>query len=186
VIYRSGQLTAEGFREAVERYGIRTVINLQNEAPDPAVRASFFSGQTTPESELCRQLGVRFVYIGPDLLHPRLAKSARPKAIEEFLQVMDEPANYPVLLHCRAGLHRTGCLAGVYRLEYENWTKDQVIAEMKANGFGENCHAANEYIVQYILKYLPGQRLRGVEESEPTRKPSAGKQNRSKKASGAH
>ena len=33
--YRSGQMTAPGFREVVARYGIKTVINLQNEDKNP-------------------------------------------------------------------------------------------------------------------------------------------------------
>jgi protein tyrosine/serine phosphatase len=158
VICRSGQLTAEGFREAVERYGIRTVINLQNEDPDPDVRQNYFVCRPTKESQLCGELGVRYVHLEPDLIHPRLVGEHRPEVIEEFLAVMDDPANYPVLLHCRAGLHRTGCLAAVYRMEYEGWTPYQAIAEMKANGFGKNCNSSNDYIVQYVLEYRPGQR----------------------------
>ena len=34
-IYRSGQMTADGFRDAIERYRIKTVVNLQHEDPDP-------------------------------------------------------------------------------------------------------------------------------------------------------
>lgn len=158
VLYRSGQLTAVGLRDAVERYDIRTVINVQNEAPDPDVNESFLERQTTKESELCRQLGLRYVFISPDLLPRRQAKTRRPAAIEEFLAIMDEPSNYPILLHCRAGLHRTGCLTAVYRMEYEGWGPYQAIAEMKANGFGKNCHSANDYIIQYVLQYQPGQR----------------------------
>jgi hypothetical protein len=34
-LYRSGQMTEQGLREAIEKYGIKTVINLQHENPDP-------------------------------------------------------------------------------------------------------------------------------------------------------
>src|SRR4051794_28758858 len=42
-LYRSGQLTAEGFDEAVKRLGIKTVVNVQDELPDPPVRKSFWN-----------------------------------------------------------------------------------------------------------------------------------------------
>ena len=36
-VYRSGQLTVDGFIEAVRRYHIQTIINLQDEYPDPDI-----------------------------------------------------------------------------------------------------------------------------------------------------
>jgi hypothetical protein len=74
---------------------------------------------------------------------------------------MDDPANYPVLLHCRAGLHRTGVMVEVYRQEYEGCSPREAIGDLKENGFGEwPCSAANDYIAQYILNYRPGLRLK--------------------------
>src|SRR5205807_2661750 len=117
--YRSGQMTAPGFADAVARFHIRTIVNVQDDVPDPDLDRHFWGGGTVKESELCRQLGVRYVQISPDLVPRRLVPEARPRAVAEFLAVMDEEGNYPVLLHCRAGLHRTGILAAVYRMEYQ-------------------------------------------------------------------
>ena len=69
---------------------------------------------------------------------------------------MDDPANYPVLIHCRAGLHRTGVLVAVYRMEYDRWSPSEAVREMLENGFGRfACDESNEYISQYILTYRP-------------------------------
>src|SRR5258708_34146128 len=65
--YRSGQMTADGFRDAIRRYKIRTVINVQDEYPDPDVQFGFFSTGTIKESEMCRRLGVDYVWLAPDL-----------------------------------------------------------------------------------------------------------------------
>jgi protein tyrosine/serine phosphatase len=159
VLYRCGQLSIDGFVEAVDRYGIRTIINAQDEYPDPDIERSFWDRATVKESELCRELGVRYVHLPPDLIPRRQVPANRPAAIERFLAIMDDPANLPVLVHCRAGLHRTGVLAAVYRMEYQGWTHEQAIHELRDMGFGEFVSSsANDYITQYILTYRRGQR----------------------------
>lgn len=157
--YRSGEMTAAGFREAHAQLHFRTIVNLQDEYPDPDVSECYFGDGTIKESELCRRLGVQYVYIPPDLIPRRRVPAHRPEAIDRFLALLDDPATYPVLIHCRAGLHRTGVMTAVYRMEYDGWTPAQAIAELKANGFGEwPCTAANDYITQYILMYQRGLR----------------------------
>ncbi len=67
---------------------------------------------------------------------------------------MDDEASYPVLIHCRAGLHRTGVLSAVYRMEYQGWSPLEAFEELRAHGFGTfACTAANEYVRQYVLTY---------------------------------
>lgn len=156
LVYRSGQMTANGFKEAVERFGIRTIINLQDEYPNPDLPQSYFNRKTIAERELCRKLGVKYVHIAPDLLGPSEVPGDRPYAIDQFLSVMDNHQNFPVLIHCRAGLHRTGCLVAVYRMTYEGWSTESAFAELKGHGFGDrHCTSANEYVRQYVLHYDP-------------------------------
>jgi tyrosine-protein phosphatase SIW14 len=159
--YRCGQLTADGFTDAVSRFHIRTVLNVQDEYPDPDLDACFFSADTVKESVLCKQLGVRYVYLPPDLIPRHDILEHRPEAIEKFLALMDDPDSYPVLIHCHAGLHRTGVLTAVYRMEYDGWSTEDAIRELKDNGFGEwQATSANDYIKQYILTYRRGIRRR--------------------------
>jgi tyrosine-protein phosphatase SIW14 len=159
VLYRSGEMTAQGFRDAVRARGIRTVVNCQNEFPDPALPRTFWDRGTVPESEVCRELGVRYVHLDPDLCDNRLDPAARPRVIDEFLAVLDDPANRPVLLHCKAGLHRTGCLAAVYRMEFDGWGPRRALDELKAHGFGDSAAtAANDYVRQYLLNFRPRSR----------------------------
>jgi hypothetical protein len=160
-VYRSGQMTAEGFTEAVARYGIRTIINLQDEYPDPDIRLTFLDGRTIKESALCNKLHVQYVHLAPDLIPRREVPKHRPCAIDEFLELLDKPSTYPVLLHCKAGLHRTGVMTAVYRMEYQKWTPAQAHRDLRANGFGEYVSTAvNDYITQYILTYRRGMRTK--------------------------
>ncbi len=158
-LYRSGEMTADGFADAVARYKIRTIVNLQDDFPDPNVCRGFWNWSTIKESELCRQLGVRYVLIKPDLISRRRVPAARPEAVDEFLDLMDQDDAYPVLIHCKAGLHRTGVMAAVYRMEYQNWTPDEAYAELQAHGFGAWVGtSANDYVNQYVLQYRRGLR----------------------------
>ena len=157
--YRSGQMTVAGFIDAVRRYGIKTVVNLQDEYPDPDVWRGYFDRRTVKESELCRRLGVRYVFLRPDLIPRRQVPAHRPAAIDRFLALLDQESAYPVLIHCKAGLHRTGVMTAVYRMEYQKWSRADAHRDLKANGFGEFVStAANDYIMQYILTYRPGLR----------------------------
>jgi protein-tyrosine phosphatase len=161
-------MTAEGFRDAIENYHIRTVVNLQDEYEDPDVDAAYFTRETVKESDLCRSLGAHYIFVPPDLIPPDLIPEQRPRAIDQFLSVLDDPATYPVLIHCRAGLHRTGIMTAIYRMEYQGWSREQAIAELKENGFGEwPCTSANDYIAQYLLAYRPGERTKAVAERAP-------------------
>jgi tyrosine-protein phosphatase SIW14 len=156
VLYRSGQLTTTGFAEVIEKYGIRTVVNLQDEYEDPGIREGYLMPGECKESELCARLGVRYEWMPPALIPPRLVPEQRPKTIDAFLKLMDDPANHPVLIHCRAGLHRTGCLVAVYRMEYDGRTRGEALRELIDNGFGRfAATSANDYITQYILSYEP-------------------------------
>src|SRR5262249_18518804 len=75
------------------------------------------------------------------------------KGIRRFLQIMDNPANYPVLVHCFAGIHRSGAYCAVYRMEYEHWSKARAIAEMKACGY---CNIGDEWdLLGYLEEYQP-------------------------------
>lgn len=156
--YRSGCMTASGFRDAIQRHGIKTVINLMEENPDPNLPEHYLGGPRILESELCKEMGVDFHLVTLNLRTYAEFRQGRPVAIDNYLKVLDK-AQYPVLLHCKAGLHRTGCLTAIYRMEYEKWSVDEAMLELKGHGFGDRMATSfNPYITQYVLTYQPGQR----------------------------
>lgn len=155
-LYRSGQMTAAGLRETIDRYGIRTVLNLQHEDPDPLMRERWQGKPTVRESEVCRALGVRYVQLTPDVLPTDNDLSKPPPVVDEYLALLDDPAVYPVLIHCKAGLHRTGRLTAIYRMEYEGWGVGEALRELRANGYGFNMSSAHDdFVVQFVQNYRP-------------------------------
>lgn len=161
MFYRSGQFTASGLRDIIRGRGIRTVVNLQEENTDPYMPEEWLSRPHVRETEVCRELGVNYytLFGGEAMTPDEFAAGKRPQAIDQFLRILDDPANYPVLLHCKAGLHRTGAFTAIYRMEKEHWAPAAAMQELRANGFGTfAATTGNVYIVQYVAGYTPGVR----------------------------
>ena len=129
--YRSGCLTANGFRDAIDKHHIKTVISFWDENPDPTLQGSRLDHSTVKESDLCASMGVTYKFI-----YVKLRPDDPHAAIDEFLKIMDDESSYPVLIHCKAGLHRTGVMAAVYRMEYDGWTKQDAMRELRPTASG--------------------------------------------------
>lgn len=156
--YRSGQFTAGGLRAIVRDQGIKTVINLQEENVDPFMPEEWLAKPHVTESALCKELGIKYyaLFGGEIIPEAEFARGKRPAVIDQYLQILDDPKNYPVLLHCKAGLHRTGTLTAIYRMEYENVTPGHAMEELRANGFGTfAATTGNVYILQYLDGFKP-------------------------------
>jgi protein tyrosine phosphatase (PTP) superfamily phosphohydrolase (DUF442 family) len=137
VFYRSGQTGEATLGRILDRYGIQTLLFLRR----PGERLN-------REREIAAQRGVRFVHIS--MRH-------RALAAERFLAVMDDPANHPVLIHCRYGIARTGVLSAVYRMEYEGWDNDRALAEARLfSGFGGLGEGSENRA--FVRSYLPRSR----------------------------
>jgi tyrosine-protein phosphatase SIW14 len=147
VLYRSGQMSQAGLERVLNDYGVRTVITLR----DPAV-----SGKEPDwgEEEFCRKLDVKYIRIAPKRWGSLEGGPAPADAgVQTFLQVMDDPKNYPVLVHCFAGIHRTGAYVAVYRMEFEHWPNDRALDELRAGGYRNLDDEAD--VLGYLERYRP-------------------------------
>ena len=148
VLYRSGQMTLSGLQRILEEYGIRTVITFRD-AEDPTKELP----PDHQEELFCQNREINYVRIRT---HKWDAKEgSTPPAwenVNQFLKVMDDPKNYPVLVHCFAGMHRTGAHYAIYRMEYDGWSNAEAIREMKRLGY-ENIDT-EEDVRGFLLNYL--------------------------------
>jgi tyrosine-protein phosphatase SIW14 len=148
VLYRSGQLTPDGFDQVIREKGIRTVVTL---------RTSRIVGKAPPddwEREVCVARGLNHIRIVPRVWGPdESGEVPAEDAVREFLAVLDNPTNYPVLVHCFAGIHRTGTMCAIFRMEYQSWSNERAVEEMRLCGFDPL--DMQEHIAGYLRAYQP-------------------------------
>lgn len=176
--YRCGQMSGDAFGSKLRDHKIKTVINLQDENPDPLLPSGFWDKPHVLESQVCEEAGAKLVFLSFAGDRGLLARNQstsenRPKVIDAFLKICDDPDNYPILIHCMAGLHRTGALTAIYRMEYEGWTVADAVRELRANGYGDRkATQANDYIYEYLYQYKPRIRIPKEEaKGQPTSNP---------------
>lgn len=139
VMYRSGQLSPKVLERVIYEYNIGTVINLRG--ADPVHQ----NDSVLREEQLCFRNFTQFVSIPLGSteqrkpVSPGEAHELIEQAVQQFLDVLNDPVNYPrpILVHCLAGIHRTGVMIALYRMEHEGWTKEQALAEMRDQGYKE-------------------------------------------------
>jgi tyrosine-protein phosphatase SIW14 len=125
VLYRSGQMTKDGLRRILNDYRIKTVINLRDG----------LTARDVAEEEFCKSEEINFVRILPSQWGDIGGSVPVEAGVRKFRAIVSDPSNYPVLVHCFAGIHRTGAYCAIYRMEFEHWSNARAIAEMKACGY---------------------------------------------------
>lgn len=148
VLYRSGQMTERGLTRALDEYRIRTVISFRD-ARD--------SDQPPPdefEEELCKSMGVMYHRLSPlrwsepDGSVPATANVAR------FLEIVNDPATpRPILVHCFAGVHRTGAFVAIFRMACEGWSNNEAMTEMFEIGSRKSSFEADQ--LQFLSGFRP-------------------------------
>jgi protein tyrosine/serine phosphatase len=147
VLYRSGQMSLAGLERVIHDFGIKTVVSL---------RDAMYAGNPPPdlkEEVYCRQQELNYVRISPRQWWAPDGSVPAEQGVETFRKVMSDPANYPVLIHCFAGVHRTGAYCAIFRMEHDHWTNSQAIDEMKTYGY---INLDDEWdILGYLEQYEP-------------------------------
>lgn len=130
--YRGAQPQQQDYAD-LAAMGVKTVIDLQRNGRDD-------------ERAMVEAQGMKFYRIGmSDKIQPAAQQ------VEEFLKIVNDPANQPVFVHCAGGRHRTGAMSAIYRMTKDGWTADQAYQEMKHYDFeyGMGHGALKRYVYEY-------------------------------------
>jgi len=114
-LYRSAQPTGEGLLSAQE-LGVETILSLQILNVDSALSEA-------------SQVTMKFEHV------PMIPTSVSQQDVLDALRVIKESKG-PVLVHCLHGADRTGTVVAMYRVVFQNWTKEAAKREMTGEKFG--------------------------------------------------
>jgi len=132
--YRGAQPKGSDYRD-LAALGVKTIIDLQRDGP-------------SNEAGLVTGVGMKFFRIG-------MTTSEAPTdgQIAQFFEIVTNPANQPVYVHCAGGRHRTGTMTALYRMTFDGWNAAQAYNEMKQyrfEGFPDHPVLRN-----YVYAYNP-------------------------------
>lgn len=112
-VYRSGRLSGRQLHRAIDSLSLKTVVSLAADG-------------SSDERELCESRGVKLVEFS---LHPDGTGPVNDYL--EVLGVLMSPDSHPVLVHCEAGVARTGAAIAVYRMAHDGWSMEEAVAELR-------------------------------------------------------
>jgi tyrosine-protein phosphatase SIW14 len=124
-IYRSEQPTEFGLSEFCD-FQVKSLLNLREDNSDVKIQ------QECP-------LKLYHVKMDPDQI--------KEEDVIKALRIL-KMAPKPVVVHCFYGSDRTGMILAMYRVVYQNWTKQEAINEMKNGGYG--FHKSYTNMVDFI------------------------------------
>lgn len=138
-LVRGPQPTPEQLEEAILKYKLKTVINLRGAKPG--------EGWYDQEKEVADRHSVDLISIGMSASH-----IPHRKNLIALLEVFKNAVR-PILVHCLAGVDRTGEAAALYQMIYMGKSKDQAL-EMLSPQFGhfENVMPSKRYFVRDVWR----------------------------------
>jgi tyrosine-protein phosphatase SIW14 len=101
----------------LKQLGIKTVIDLRQKGK-------------AGEPVWVRSAGMKYVRIPMSSTRP-----PTPAQTAYFLNLANDPANWPIFVHCAAGKHRTGVMTAIYRITKDSWDADRAYEEMEKYRF---------------------------------------------------
>jgi protein tyrosine/serine phosphatase len=114
--FRGSQPKGSDYKD-LAALGVKTVIDLQKDGP-------------SNESTLVTAAGMKFFRIGMTT-----TKAPTDAQVAQFFEIVNNPANQPVYVHCAGGRHRTGTMTALYRMTFDGWNAAQAYSEMKQYRF---------------------------------------------------
>lgn len=139
-IFRSGRIAPHLIRKTLQKHGIKVIIDLTDPEPDnPSCQA---------EQEAVSRLGI--TYFNFPLCGAGTGNITNyAKAISAIKQANDE--NKPVLVHCAAGVQRTGGVIASYRLLVEKQTPATAFSELVRYGWKSR---KDKILLEYLNDHM--------------------------------
>lgn len=146
-IYKSGTMPLAQLQKVAKDLGLRSVIDLRTYAPGQDSTNTTGLETIQAEASALTAIGVRHIHLPT----PQVPTEA---TVDRFLEVLSDPANRPVLIHCYHGIGRTELFVAIYRMEFEHWPNEKARAATRlllaGSSFSDNAEKG-----QYLIHYKP-------------------------------
>ncbi len=119
-VWRSAQVSEESIRR-MKIHGLKTIINF---------RGNEKSHQW--EKKMALKLGIKYYQFSINS-----KKRQSKEKLAQILEIMNNPKNQPVLIHCLGGKDRAGLLSALYKIQFMNASKNDIHKEMLMFGYSQ-------------------------------------------------
>lgn len=145
-VYKSGTIPPDELDDYIRKYNIKSVVDLRRPGTGDLVNNPEVHPELIAEKAAVAQVpGTRYFDVGSEQIPDQAT-------LDKFYAVMDDPSNYPVLIHCYHGEGRAPLFGAIYKIEYEGVPNDQ--AREEARWFvGLSPFAEGKRKGQYLLNY---------------------------------
>ncbi|WP_379964905.1 dual specificity protein phosphatase family protein [Epilithonimonas sp. UC225_85] len=117
-VYNSGAIPPDKLREVLDDHHIKSVIDLRDGAEQTELNPETKKQVNAEENAIDQIAGVNYYNLPTDQI-------PQDSTVKKFLKIMDNPQNYPVLIHCHHGVGRSRLFSSIYRIEYENFSNEK-------------------------------------------------------------
>jgi len=117
-VYKSGVIPPDEIADYVKKYNIKSIVDLRMAGTKDLVNNPEKTNDLTAEVDAVKKIpNTNYFNVGSDQVPEQ-------KNLAAFFKIMDNKANYPVLIHCYHGFGRAEMYSALYRVEYENFTNE--------------------------------------------------------------
>ncbi len=138
-LYQSAEMQPSKLLRVAEKHGIRSVIDLRLSEDNAALI----------EAEQLALEGS-----GVEYFHLPTGHEPSEKTVIDFLNIVGDPENRPVLVHCSQGTGRSVLFGAIYRIEFENWDNEAARRSVEPLHWRGN-FGPDSVKGQYLISYEP-------------------------------
>ena len=132
VYYGNSPKSDSDYRE-LQVLGVKTVLDLRK----------FVSRRIATEQDCVPAYGMVYRQVAMGF------QPTRDCTPEPVLQIMHDPSQQPIYVHCGLGRDRTALVAALYRVRYVGWTPEAAHAQMKSERFNRLLLDLDRYFSLY-------------------------------------
>lgn len=136
-LYRGAYAEPWPLRRMIEKHRIRHILCLMNYFPDDSRGAK--------ERKVAAETGAEL----KELPMPGNG-CAGFETLDKAADIIADPTNRPLFVHCAAGVQRTGASIAAYRMKHLGWTYDRAIAEAEQHGLDRR---KNPELHEHLRRY---------------------------------